>query len=290
MKILVLGDIHSNHVALHECLSNVNKIDGIIFTGDYISDCPYPQKVMEEIYYLRKYFPVWMIKGNREDYQILHNAGKMSFKANTSSTGSLYYTYQNLREEDIIFFRTLKDLEKLNLKCGKKVEIFHGTIDSNRTGLYPGEPMTNLYLDKCESDIIICAHTHYQFIYKYKNKILLNPGSVGLPLGSDGKLQYAVLESDTRDAHIQLVQQNYPKDTIWREFADSGLDSMACIYSKAIKKELMSGINYMPKILYKAQELMYSYGYGGDSMNIPEICWEEAYDSILENSAGNQIS
>lgn len=35
---------------------------------------------------------------------------------------------------------------------------------------------------------------------------------------------------------------------------------------------------------------MYSYGYGGDSMNIPEICWEEAYDSILENNAGNQIS
>lgn len=58
---------------------------------------------------------------------------------------------------------------------------------------------------------------------------------------------------------------------------------MARVYSKAIKKELISGINYMPKILYKAQELMYKYNYGGDSLNIPEICWEEAYDSILSD-------
>ena len=63
----------------------------------------------------------------------------------------------------------------------------------------------------------------------------------------------------------------------------SGLNNMARVYSKAIKKELISGINYMPKILYKAQELMYKYNYGGDSLNIPEICWEEAYDSILSD-------
>lgn len=283
MKILVLGDIHSNYIAFHECLSKMDKVDGIILTGDYVSDCPYPQKVMQEIYYLKKYFPVWMIKGNREDYQILHNAGKMNFKANTSSTGSLYYTYQNLNEEDIEFFKSLRDWETLNLECGKKIQIFHGTIDSNRVGMYPDEAITNSYMNKSKSDIIICAHTHYQFLYEYNNKILLNPGSVGLPLGSGGKSQYAVLENNKWDVHIQLIQQDYSKDKICRDFETSGLNNMARVYSKAIKKELISGINYMPKILYKAQELMHKYNYGGDSLNIPEICWEEAYDSILSD-------
>ena len=280
MKILVMGDIHSNHVALRECLSKMQEVNGIILTGDYVSDCPYPQKVMKEIYYLKKYFPVWMIKGNREDYQILHDIGKMDFKVNTSSTGSLYYTYQNLDEKDIRFFKSLKNLELLTLDYGKKLEIVHGTVESNRIGLYPEETATNLYMDKCASDIIICAHTHQQFIYKYNNKILLNPGSIGLPLGSDGKSQYAILENDKWDVHIELIQQDYTKELICKEFADSGLDNQARIYSKAIKKELISGINYMPRILHKAKELMYKYGYEGDSLNIPEICWEEAYNSI----------
>ena len=118
---------------------------------------------------------------------------------------------------------------------------------------------------------------------EYNNKILLNPGSVGLPLGSGGKSQYAVLENNKWDVHIQLIQQDYSKDKICRDFETSGLNNMARVYSKAIKKELISGINYMPKILYKAQELMHKYNYGGDSLNIPEICWEEAYDSILSD-------
>ena len=91
--------------------------------------------------------------------------------------------------------------------------------------------------------------------YLYKKIQNISPESLNFQhsglklttLGYDGKLQYAVLESDTRDAHIQLVQQNYPKDTIWREFADSGLDSMACIYSEAIKKELIICRKYYTK-------------------------------------------
>ncbi|HAN21737.1 MAG TPA: hypothetical protein DCP51_08725 [Clostridiales bacterium] len=46
MKIALLADIHSNYVALEACLHYIdsNHFDGIVFLGDYISDCPYPQK------------------------------------------------------------------------------------------------------------------------------------------------------------------------------------------------------------------------------------------------------
>ena len=49
MRIAAMGDIHSNHIALEACMRWVyqNDIDGIAFLGDYVSDCPYPQKTMQ---------------------------------------------------------------------------------------------------------------------------------------------------------------------------------------------------------------------------------------------------
>ena len=44
--------------------------------GDYVSDCPYPQRTMEHVWHLKKHFQTWLIKGNREDYQIMHSKGR----------------------------------------------------------------------------------------------------------------------------------------------------------------------------------------------------------------------
>ena len=45
MLIAAFGDIHSNHFALEACLDVVERmgIDGIVFLGDYVSDCPCPE-------------------------------------------------------------------------------------------------------------------------------------------------------------------------------------------------------------------------------------------------------
>ena len=40
MKIAVLSDLHSNHIALEKCMTEIQKRDirKIIFLGDYIGD------------------------------------------------------------------------------------------------------------------------------------------------------------------------------------------------------------------------------------------------------------
>jgi predicted phosphodiesterase len=51
MKIAIIADIHSNYAALEACLESVRheKADGIVFLGDYVSDCPYPQKTLASV-------------------------------------------------------------------------------------------------------------------------------------------------------------------------------------------------------------------------------------------------
>ena len=40
MKLAVIGDIHSNHVALETCIAHAleRAVDEFLFIGDYISD------------------------------------------------------------------------------------------------------------------------------------------------------------------------------------------------------------------------------------------------------------
>ncbi len=46
MKIAVLSDIHGNYKALKKCLKHckTQNIDVYAFLGDYLGECPYPQK------------------------------------------------------------------------------------------------------------------------------------------------------------------------------------------------------------------------------------------------------
>ena len=52
MKLAVIGDIHSNHIALETCIEHAlaRNVDEFLFLGDYVSDCPYPQRTMKIIY------------------------------------------------------------------------------------------------------------------------------------------------------------------------------------------------------------------------------------------------
>lgn len=283
MRYLVLGDIHSNYVALEKCIySEINNgFDGIIMTGDYISDCPFPQKTLRTIYELKKNFPLWLIKGNREDYQIMHAKGKLPFWTQNSSTGSLLYTYQNLLKSDIRFFEMLDSKKVIKLENGKNILLFHGTPTTNRVGIDRNTLDAKNYIENCDEKMILCAHTHKQFIYKVNGKTLVNPGSIGLPLESSGDLQYAIIEWRDNQWHAELKTLCYDKNLILKDFQKSGLEDMAPIYVKVIKEELKTGIDYMPQTLKVAQQIMHEHTFKGNILNLPEECWEIAYRKVV---------
>ena len=74
MKLAVMGDIHSNHIALETCIKHAlsRNVDEFLFLGDYVSDCPYPQRTMKMIYEMKEKYRCTFIRGNREDYMLDH--------------------------------------------------------------------------------------------------------------------------------------------------------------------------------------------------------------------------
>ena len=65
MKLAVIGDIHSNHIALETCIRHAleRDVDEFLFIGDYISDCPYPQKTMKIIYDMDRKISMYIYQG-----------------------------------------------------------------------------------------------------------------------------------------------------------------------------------------------------------------------------------
>ena len=109
MRIAAMGDIHSNHIALEACMRWVyqNDIDGIAFLGDYVSDCPYPQKTMQILRNIPPAYKTWFVRGNREDYMLEHRRNLTEGWEYNSQSGSLLYTFENLTGGDLRFFEDM---------------------------------------------------------------------------------------------------------------------------------------------------------------------------------------
>ena len=68
MKFAILSDIHGNIYALKKCFEYIEKlnIDGIIWCGDYITDIPRPNEVLDFIKETMKKYTTFKVGGPAE--------------------------------------------------------------------------------------------------------------------------------------------------------------------------------------------------------------------------------
>lgn len=290
MKLALLSDIHSNHYAFKACIDKIDTldIDGIIFLGDYVSDCPCPQITMELIKEVSRNYQTWFVKGNREEYLVSHhdsvNDDGWIFSSNT---GSLLYTYENLSENDIEFFRTLPVCISIEINGYPTIIACHGSPLSSREALFPAQENTDRYLKEMESCFIVIGHTHNQYCYHAYGKTLINGGSVGAPTNGQTKAQFAVLESKGSEWVHKFISVEYDIQKMVEEFEESKFNEKALIWAKCMLKHLQTGIDFNLKCLMLADELAQKQEPLYDTSQIPEIYWTQAardlgiLDSIL---------
>ena len=69
MNIAVLSDIHANYIAFKNAIDflETKNIDAYCILGDYSGEFPGICETLDLIYELQTRYPVYIIKGNRED-------------------------------------------------------------------------------------------------------------------------------------------------------------------------------------------------------------------------------
>lgn len=216
MKVAILADVHGNSVALREVIKDIQArgIREVILLGDYFFKGPDPKGVADLI---EEIHPICCIKGNTEiNLQDFDSAES----PNSGQEELLYALYEYLiRElgpehiETVAQYDDRKNirLEQLSLLC------VHGSPRRVNEGIEKDASTEDLerILKDVYEDIILVAHTHLPFLRYYNNKMILNPGAVGL-CNRDGNWQasYAVLHLQGMKAEAEFVRVKYPHEEI----------------------------------------------------------------------------
>jgi len=274
MKYLVLSDIHGNNVALDAVLASVppTRYDKLLVLGDCLGDGPCPDKVLNTL----KGYPAVIIGGNREELAVQHFNGlpetqsSLQWKFMRDSLAFLSEA-QKADIEGLKFFDTVND-GRLSIK------LVHGSPFSVRELLSINSPQRlNECLEAISENILLCGHNHFQFAYINNDKLVLNPGSVGLSQKHEPfRADYALLNIQNGQYSFELNHVHYDGEKIKEEYMARKLwDST--IWGQIAYREMGSG--YMYIIGFARHVFGLAKKYNASTKPLDDSIWLQACDS-----------
>ena len=284
MKIAVLSDVHGNYIALQKCIDYAlsKGVDTFIFLGDYVGELAYPQKTMEIIYSLKAKYNCFFVKGNKEDYWLDYQAnGEKGWNECDSTTGSLFYTYNNLTQKDLEFFKSLSHTAELEFEGFPTITICHGSPQKVNEKLLPNNEKTLAIMEENISSYILCGHSHVQGKIEHNGKLVLNAGAVGVSLYGDGRAQFMILEGSEKKWNCEFISLEYDVEKVIEDLHISGLMKKAPAWCKVSANLLRTGETSHGTVLAKAMELCRNELGECNWPNVPEKYWDLAVKEII---------
>lgn len=247
--VAVFSDIHGNDHAFKACYEDAIKhgAEQFVFLGDYISDLADPRKTMDMVYEIRERFPTVCLRGNRERYMLECEQGIGIFFRG-SQTGSLLYTYDNLRQQDLDFFKGLRIYDTIEIN-GVIIEIAHAVKDDDRY-YFEGDDskIQDIFLEM-KTSYLLTGHSHRQYIRTHYGKSILNPGSVGIPQGGNRWPSYALLRVENGSVSFQLQQVPYDIAAVIHAQFKNGLVEYSHCWGISILYDIIIGEEYTIRLL-----------------------------------------
>lgn len=276
MKAAVMSDIHGNHIALEKSLEYAleERVDVFIFLGDYLGEFPYPQRTMDMIYTLRDMFKCYFIRGNKEDYWInCRDEVNCDWKNGNKGVGAMKYCYERLSPEDICFFEQMPISQVIQFSGYEPVMVCHGSPYSNRKEIHPDDPESRKIIGEVKEKWILCGHTHFQEMFAFGEKKVINPGSVGVALHGGGRAQFTILEGTESGWKPEFISIPYDIERELEEIHTSGLYEYAPYWCRITEHLLRGGEVSHGAVL---NEVMRLNGFKDPWYNIADCYWEEA--------------
>lgn len=259
LKIAVFSDIHGNYVAFDKCVQYAldRGVTTFFFLGDYLGELAYPQRTMERLNRIAKEHTCYFIRGNKEDYWLNYQAsGEKGWTDGDSTTGALLYTYRGLTQRDLDFFAGLPIACKVEFDNLPSITICHGSPGNAKEKLMEQDDMSEALTD-VDTFLVLCGHTHRQGKRFCKGKIAMNPGAVGVPLGSDGKTQFLILHGNEGAWEAEFVSLPYDAERVISDLREEKMEEHAPCWSIITEKLIRDGKIPHGRVLNRVMQLMY---------------------------------
>ncbi|NSW51814.1 MAG: metallophosphoesterase family protein [Anaerolineae bacterium] len=234
MRILVLSDIHGNHIALKAVLKAAadEGYDTIYCLGDLVGYGPNPDECVSTI---RELGNLSCVMGNHDAAV----SGYISIESfNQDAQDSVHWVVDHLSPENLLYLNHLPDLL---VKDGCTVT--HGS---------PRNPIWEYILDSYtarmnfeffETQFCFIGHSHQPIIFRYgmndgilpnwyipingetftftNERVIMNPGSVGQPRDRDPRASFGIFDAENQSWTVHRVSYNIEK--VQQLIMESGL-------------------------------------------------------------------
>jgi predicted phosphodiesterase len=234
MRIAVLSDIHGVLPALEAVLAepDVRSADRIVLTGDLAAG-PQPVETLDALAALGNR-GVW-VRGNADrELVTLSREGQTSIPDPVAPWAAAQLRPDQVELLDALPLSIVVDLGRL----GQTLFCHATPRDDEEVVLVDSglDRWADVFSTLAESvSTVVCGHTHMPFVRLADRRLVINPGSVGMPYGGAGA-HWALLSGDgqvtMRRTHFDIdaacarvtAESAYPNA---REFADYFLRSKA---------------------------------------------------------------
>ncbi len=199
----IISDAHSNFIALVEVLRYLKDrgISTILSAGDTIGYNPYPNETVGII----KNEGISSVMGNHDHALITGDISSF----NPYAAEAILWTKRVISPSNLRFLKSLKISESLVVD-GLHISIFHGSPRSIEEYIFP-EDVDPGFLQYTGSEILILGHTHVPYIKRFKEGIIVNPGSVGQPRDGDARASFALLDTETKKIDLLRIEYDIEK-------------------------------------------------------------------------------
>jgi predicted phosphodiesterase len=224
MRLAVLADIHSNLPALEAVRADLLQMtpDMVFLAGDQVNRCPWPNEVLDLIE--TEGWPA--IYGNHELAigALGTPAGHPVFN-NRQRFADMWWTLAQLTPEHLAQIRELPAERRIANTGGPPIRLLHGLRDNPFEGISPklSDIQIASKLEDIGESVVITAHTHVQFARTVEGRLVLNPGSVGMPYNGDPRAQYMLLDGNGTAWQPTFRRVDYDRGLVREAFDRLGL-------------------------------------------------------------------
>ena len=219
MKVAFISDIHGNLEALSSVFRDIDSrgdIEFIYCTGDVVGYYPHPIECTDLV---RKRCTS-AIKWNHDEVVTDRDFKNKIAWFNRIAADALTWTRKQLsHSSSSTSFHYLESLpsHKEIIIEERRILLAHGTPEDKwEYFLYPfrnSEPSqvqkSRLHNWLHNWELVVIGHTHQPFIYKFRKKVVLNPGSVGQPRDGIPKASYAVVEINKSIIQPEVIRIDF---------------------------------------------------------------------------------
>ena len=182
MRVALLSDIHGNLVALEAVLADLAEAapDAIICLGDVAVTGPQPRQVITRLRQLA--WPIVM--GNTDAWLLDPQPWTTTDEDARRLLLIEQWSASVLEPEDLEFIRSFQPTIELDLEAGQNLLCYHGSPSSNTDLITPETAEEELVavLAGQRAAVLAGGHTHRQMLRRFEMCLIINPGSVGLPI------------------------------------------------------------------------------------------------------------